>query len=310
MNESQNGSIDIYITTFTTNMMHMNKTILMSDAKHFSTKQPINPYYHNETLNHTKAMQEHAEIHRLLDEAGITVIKVPSPTNCQDGVYTANWALVRGDKAVLASLPNARKNEEAYAESVLKYLGKEVFRVPAGLKFSGQGDALPCGDYLFCGSGYRSDRKAQKFVADTLGFQRIQLEAMPQLDPKGRPIINEASGWADSFFYAIDIAIAIIKPPIGHKKGLIAYCPEAFTPASRNLLENFNEVDKIKVSLQEARDAFATNLVSTGETVIMSARAPILAAELEKHGLKILSPDITELAKGGGYIRCVTLTLD
>jgi N-dimethylarginine dimethylaminohydrolase len=189
-------------------------------------------------------------------------------------------------------------------------LGKEVIHVPNGLKFSGQGDALACGDYLFCGSGYRSDKEAQKFVAETLGYQRIQLQAAPQINDNGQPVINKSSGWADSFFYDIDLAIAIIKAPEAGKKGLIAYCPDAFTTFSKKLLEKFDGVDKIKVSINEAQQAFATNLVSTGETVIMSAHAPIFTAELEKHGLKVLTPDITELAKGGGYIRCVTLTLD
>lgn len=291
-------------------MTNINQTVLMSDAKHFSAEQPINPYYHDNPINHAKAMHEHAEIHKFLRQAGVNVIKVPSPANCQDGVYTANWGLVRGDKAIIASLPNARKQEESYAEKVLKCLGKEIIHIPDGLKFSGQGDALACGDYLFCGSGYRSDEKAQQFVAETLGYQRIQLQAAPQVDDNGQPVINKSSGWADSFFYDIDLAIAIIKAPRNGRKGLIAYCPEAFTSSSKKILEEFDGVDKIKVSIEEAREAFATNLVSTGETVIMSAHAPILTAELEKHGLKVLTPEITELAKGGGYIRCVTLTID
>ncbi len=37
---------------------------------------------------------------------------------------------------------------------------------------------------------------------------------------------NAVSGWADSFFYDIDLALSIIKAPEGGQKGLIAYCPE------------------------------------------------------------------------------------
>jgi N-dimethylarginine dimethylaminohydrolase len=282
----------------------------MSDANNFSTEQPINPYYHQDPIDCDYAAKEHTNICRLLTESGVKVTTVPSPINCQDGVYTANWALIRGDKAVLARLPNARQNEEAYAEQVLKSLGKQVIHIPDGLKFSGQGDALACGDYLFCGSGYRSDAVAQKFAADMLGYKLIQLQAVPQLDSDGQVIINQASGWPDSFFYDIDMAIAIIKAPSDGAKGLIAYCPEAFTPESQELLANFDAVDKIEVLLNEAINAFATNLVSTGETVIMSAHAPQLASNLRNHGLTVLQPEITELAKGGGFIRCMTLTID
>ena len=289
----------------------INTSVLMSDANNFSTDLPINPYYHHTPLDLTAARAEHSMIHKLLVQAGIEVTKVASPVDSQDGVYTANWALVRGDKAVLARLPNARKAEEAYAEKVLTNLGKTVVRVPDDLRFSGQGDALPCGDYLFCGSGYRSDEAAQDFAAKTLGFKRIQLQTIPQLDALNQPVINMASGWPDSFFYDIDLALAVIKAPAENQKGLIAYCPAAFTDDSQATLAALDDIDKIEVSIDEAEYAFATNLVSTGQTVIMSGRAPKLAADLRAHGLTVLSPnpDIIELAKGGGFIRCTSLTI-
>lgn len=291
-------------------MTLINTTVLMSDANNFNNIQQINPYYNQESVNYDEAIKEHNSIKELLSEAGIKIVTVPSPTDSQDGVYTANWALVRGDKAVLARLPNARKSEEDYAEKVLKNLGKEVIRVPKNYKFSGQGDALACGNYLFCGNNYRSDIEAQEFVAKTLDYERIQLQTVPECGINGDEVINQASGWPDSFFYDLDLALSIIKAPTDNEKGLIAYCPEAFTLESRNLLSSFDGVDKIEVSIEEAQKHFATNLVSTGETVIMSAHAPLLSAELRQRGLNVLSPEITELAKGGGYIRCVTLTLD
>jgi len=168
---------------------------------------------------------------------------------------------------------------------------------------------LACGNLLFCGSGYRSDIQAQEFATKALGYDRIQLQTIPQLDNNNQPTINQASGWPDSFFYDIDLALAIIKPPLGEQKGLIAYCPEAFTKPSQDILVNLDTVDKIIISLDEAKTGFAANLVSTGQTVIMTANAPQFAAELKRQGLKVITPSITELAKGGGYIRCTTLTI-
>lgn len=291
-------------------MPYINKSVLMSDAKNFSNQQPINPYYRHESIDCDKANQELSKIRDILIDAGVKVTTVPSPEGCQDGVYTANWALVRGDNAVLSSLPNARQSEEAYAEKVLTRMGKKVVHVPKGFKFSGQGDALACGDYLFCGCNYRSDVDAQKFAAEILGFKLVQLQTIPQIDSNGKTVINQFSGWADSFFYDIDIALAIIKKPSNGKKGLIAYCPQAFTPDSLEKLIAFDAVDKIEVSIDEAMNGFATNLVSTGETVIMGANAPELTNKLRNHGLTVITPEVTELAKGGGYIRCVTLTID
>lgn len=290
----------------------INNHVLMSDADNFSTEQPINPYYHPVPLNLAVATSEHTMIYDLLIKAGIKVTRVKSPKDSQDGVYTANWALIRGDKAVLAHLPSARIAEEDYAEKVLTELGKTVIRVPNNLRFSGQGDALACGDYLFCGRDYRSDVEAQEFAAQELGFKRIQLQTIPQLDALDQPVVNMASGWPDSFFYDIDLALSIIKAPNQDQKGLIAYCPAAFTAESQATLAAMNTFDKIEISIEEAEYAFAANLVSTGKTVIMSSRAPKLAEALRDHGLNVISPDpdITELAKGGGFIRCTTLTLD
>lgn len=291
-------------------MSLINRTVIMSDAQHFSADQAINPYYDDQNVDLSKATEEHKAITHALSAAGIAITAVPSPADSQDGVYTANWALVRGDKAILARLPDVRKAEEAYAKQVLEQLGKTVIEVPKGLKFSGQGDALACGNLLFCGQGYRSDLAAQEFAAKELGYERVQLQTIPELDSNGDPVTNAVSGWADSFFYDIDLALSIIKAPEGDKKGLIAYCPEAFTPESQEILAAFDSVDKITVSLEEATTAFACNLVSTGETVIMSAHAPLLKQALENEGLKVLTPEVSELAKGGGYIRCTTLTIE
>ena len=288
----------------------INTHVLMSSANYFSNEQPINPHYHEESVDLARAQAEHDEIRSCLEQAGVRVTQVAAPPDSQDGVYTANWALVRGDKAVLARLPNARKAEEAWAEQALISQGIEVVQVPENYKFSGQGDALPCGNYLFCGSQYRSDVAAQEFAANTLGYERIQLQTVPQCDEDGQPITNVSSGWPDSFYYDIDLALSVIQGPTKTQKGLIAYCPEAFTPESRAVLEQLEAVEKILVSEHEAKQAFACNLVSTGKAVVMSAQAPKLKAALEARGLRVFTPSITELAKGGGYIRCTTLTLE
>lgn len=282
----------------------------MSGVEWFDDAAAINPFMDDSVaIDRVKARAEHEAIRTALETAGITVVKVSAPEHCQDGVYTANWALVRGGKALLARLPNARKDEEAYAEKVLVEQGITVVHVPDDLRFSGQGDALPCGDYLFTGLGYRSDDDAQQFAADTLGFTRVALQTVPKDDSAGTPVINAASGWADSFFYDIDLALAILREPSEDQRGLIAWCPEAFLPESQEKLAAFDAVDKIEVSLEEALHGFACNLVSTGETVVMSDHAPNLQKALETRGFRVLTPQISELLKGGGYIRCTSLTL-
>lgn len=290
---------------------NINTTVLMSGVDYFDDDQAINPFMTKVApIDHAKAQIEHENIRAALESAGVTVIKVNPPLDCQDGVYTANWALVRGDQAVLASLPNARKAEEAYAAQILANQGKAVIRLPEGLKFSGQGDALPCGNLLFCGSTYRSDPKAQAFVAEQLGFKRIQLQTIPLLDDYGSPVINTFSGWPDSFYYDLDLAVSVLRGPSDGQKGLIAWCPAALTPESQTIMRALDSIDKIEVSEAEAREGFACNLVSTGEVVIMNGGGAQLAADIETHGLRTIRLNNPELSKGGGSIRCTTLTLN
>lgn len=281
----------------------INSKLLVSGAEFFADDYEINPYYNKETIDVEKAKAEHAAIVDCFKQAGIEIIKVAAPEGCQDGVYTANWALVKDGKAVLSRLPEARKGEEPYAKAQLEQLGYKCYEVPKDYLFSGQGDSLRCGNYLFAGSGYRSDPAAQAFAAKTLGLELIQLHAKPQLNADGTEHINPVTNHADSFWYDLDLALSIIDDHT------IAYCPQAFDEASNAQLETLTDLDKIIVDFNECTTGFACNLVSTGKHVIMSNQAPKLQAELEKRGLVCLTPDVTELKKGGGYIRCVSLWL-
>lgn len=280
----------------------MNGTVLMSDADYFNDEFAINAYMDSAIpVSVEKAKAEHASIRDSLTAAGVIVRQVPPPADCQDGVYTANWGLVRGNRAVLSVLPNKRQAEEPFAEQTLRQLGLQTVRPP--YRFSGQGDALPCGNLLFVGSEYRTDRRMHRFLADTLEYEVIGLQTVPKYAAGGQPVINDVTGWPDSFFYDLDLALAVLRPD------LIAWCPDAFMPESREKIAALG-IGKIEVSLEEATEGFACNLVSTGETVVMSAHAPALTAAVESLGLKVITPEVSELGKGGGYIRCTTLTLD
>lgn len=277
----------------------------MSGADYFDDGFAINSYMDDHVPVHLeRAIQEHNDIKLAFERAGIEVIKVDPPDSSQDGVYTANWALTRGNKAVMANLPNKRQPEEKYAQEQLEKLGFETVKLPNEFHFSGQGDALPCGNYLFTGTSYRTSHETHPLLARELGYEVIGVQAIPELDSTGKPVTNPVTGWPDSFFYDIDLAIAVIAPNV------IAWCPDALLPESQKRIQSLPGLEKIEVSFEEATKGFACNLVSTGETVIMSAHAPNLEEKLKAHGLEIIKPNVSELAKGGGFIRCSSLTLN
>jgi N-dimethylarginine dimethylaminohydrolase len=161
-------------------MISMNQHVLMSGVQYFDDNYAINPYMDDTVpIDITAAQSEHEAIKRALMSAGVTVTQVSPPKDCQDGVYTANWALCKDDLAIVSRLPAARKGEEAYARQQLRDLGKQIIEVPEGLRFSGQGDALPCGQYLFTGSAYRTDKAVHDFLADKLGCTVLSLRTNP-----------------------------------------------------------------------------------------------------------------------------------
>lgn len=286
----------------------------MSGADYFNDTDAINILMDSHVpVNVKAAVEEHNSIKRALQMAGVEVKQVTAPLNCQDGVYTANWGLVRNGKALMARLPNTRKPEEGYALKAVQMLGLEAVTLPPEVeRFSGQGDALPCGDLVFTQSPFRTSVSAHRYLKEILGFKEvIALRTKPaRWFGFGPPKKNKITGWPDSPTYDIDLALSILKWPEGDNKGLIAYCPDVFKASSRKLLKKFDKVDKITVSKKEALQAFALNLVSTGETVVMNTGAPELQAAIEAHGLSTITLDLPELRKGGGSIRCSTLTLD
>jgi N-dimethylarginine dimethylaminohydrolase len=183
-------------------MPKINKIVLMSGAEYFGDDDAINDLMDSSVpVDVNEAIIEHGRIKDALETAGVEVRSVAAPENCQDGVYTANWALVRGGKAIMARLPNKRKPEEAYAQRYLEEQGIQTMVLPENVeRFSGQGDALPCGDIVFTQSPFRTTTDAHPYLKDWLGFREvIVLETKPARRVGIGPAkINKITGWPDS----------------------------------------------------------------------------------------------------------------
>jgi N-dimethylarginine dimethylaminohydrolase len=125
-------------------MHKINTKVLMSGVDYFAVEE-LNPYsFVNNQPSREAAKEEYLSLQDTFQNAGIEIIKTPAPENCQDGVYTANWALCLGGLAIMANLPKMRSQESPYAEKALKNLGYDIKRLPEDIRFSGQGDALVC----------------------------------------------------------------------------------------------------------------------------------------------------------------------
>ncbi|GIH16845.1 dimethylarginine dimethylaminohydrolase family protein [Rugosimonospora africana] len=262
----------------------MNFELLVSDAAHFRVDYEINPYMHTEDQpDLAAAVTEHRALVAAHRAAGRHVQYIGSASECPDMVFTANAAVVRGRRAVLGYPPAERKAEMPYFHDWLVRHGFEVIEAP--YPFSGQGDALACGDLLLAGYGQRTDRRMHAVLARELGYEVV-------------PLRTVSSRW-----YDLDLALAVVE--VGRT---LAYCPDAFDEPSRRGLRGLG-LELIEVSVEEA-ERFALNLISDGTTVTMTRGTPRLAAALRARGLRVVELDTTELAKGGGGVRCTALTLD
>jgi N-dimethylarginine dimethylaminohydrolase len=261
----------------------LNGHLLVSDAHHFRVEYEINPYMSTgDQPDPSAAVAEHDAVVAAHRAAGRRVEHLPSAPECPDMVFTANAALVRGGTAVLGNLPGPRQRETDHYRDWFRRRGIEVVEAP--YLFSGQGDALLCGDVLLTGHGHRTDQRMHGFLAECLGHEVV-----------GVRTVGDA-------FYDIDLAVA----PIDGRT--VAWCPDAFDGPSRDRVRDLG-LDLLEVSLVEA-EQFALNLVSDGTTVTMNDAVPGFAERLRARGLHVVELAVPELSKGGGGVRCTALTLD
>ncbi|WP_226962565.1 hypothetical protein [Streptomyces sp. C8S0] len=120
--------------------------------------------------------------------------------------------------------------------------GFEVIEAPHA--FSGQGDALACGDLLLTGYGQRTDERMLGVLARELDYEVV-------------PLRTVSPRW-----YDLDLAVGVVAPDT------LAYCPQALDAPSLRTLRGLG-VELIDVSVEEAA-RFALNLVSDGTTVTMT----------------------------------------
>ncbi|MEV7045650.1 arginine deiminase-related protein [Amycolatopsis sp. NPDC051061] len=257
--------------------------LLMCSPRYFRIDYEINPYMHvGVQPDVDAAITEHENIVEAHLAAGRKIEFVDADPSCPDMTYTANAAVVRGNRAVLATLPPERAPETPHHRAWLESHEFEV--ASTRYAFSGQGDALACGPLLLAAHGQRTDIRAFRTLARHLDAEIV-------------PLRTTSSRW-----YDLDLAVAVIAPSV------LAYNPRALDGPSLRTLRGLG-TELIEVSPAEAA-AFALNLISDGRTVTMTSGAPRLAADLRSLGLTVTELDTTELRKGGGGIRCTALTLD
>lgn len=258
--------------------------VLICPPTHYGIEYEINPWMSKaRQVDSSKAMQQWQAFRQALEAVGVDIHVVESGQDTPDMVFTANAGLVVGKTAVLSHFHHSeRQGEEPLFERWFSEHGYTVVKpCRDGESFEGAGDALPIGDVIVAGYGFRSDATVYDAISQAVGKRIVTCELV------------------DPYFYHIDTCFS----PINDKQAVIYRA--AFTDAAISKLEA-EGIELLDVPASEAKH-FVCNMVTVGKQIIMPAGCPETKAMLEGMGYSIHEVEVTEYIKAGGACRCLTL---
>jgi len=261
--------------------------LLMCHPDYYGIEYEINPWMHKEEItNHELAIQQWQKLYQTLTNCGAQIDLIKPIRGWPDMVFTANAGLYFQNKIILPHFKHKeRQGELPYFRD---WFTQEKFAIANSIPekksfFEGAGDALPAGNKLFAGYGFRSDRS---FYEETDFFESSQLIYCELQDP---------------YFYHIDTCFC----PLNER--LAIWYPQAFTQESQiRMAEN---IELIPVIESEAKH-FACNAVVLDQHIILPNDCPQIASLLKKRGFTVHQCDMSEFLKAGGACKCLTLRID
>lgn len=259
--------------------------LLLCPPDHYGIEYEINPWMHRErNADIALAREQWNGLHQKLLALGAEVELLRPQPRLPDMVFTANAGLLVGNKFVLSHFRHAeRQGEEEHFATWFGQRDFEVIKFPDGEFFEGEGDALFCGDVLFCGYKFRSDIRAHRRIGELFSCLVVSVELV------------------DGRFYHLDTCFCPLPD------GSAVWYPGAFdTYAQRAIAEHVTRL--IAVPESEAI-RFACNAVVLGEAIVLPDGCPTLCGELRKLGHVPHELPMSEFLKAGGACKCLTLFL-
>lgn len=261
---------------------------LMCRPEHFRVDYAINPWMDVDApVDPDRALAQWDHLAATIERAGAEVERIAQLPGTPDMVYAMNYGLVDGDHVAITSFRfDERKPEAAAAEWWFGEAGLRTTRVAdAGVGSFEAGDAFPFGGSLVVANGPRTDLATHAVLSRALG---VRVASVGVIHPA---------------LYHLDLSFC----PLDETRAIVA--PSAFDAAGRATVAEL--VPQPLVIDEDEAFTFCANSVVVGEVVVMPAGVPLrVARQLEAWGFAIETVDVSELHKGGGSVRCMTLPLD
>jgi N-dimethylarginine dimethylaminohydrolase len=260
--------------------------ILMCPPDHYGIHYVINPWMDvARQADLPAAVQQWRELHDAFIAAGAQISLVPPVAGLPDMVFTANAALIYGDKAIVSRFRHSqRQGEEQHFRRWLSEHSFETLDTPDDHAFEGAGDALFCGDTLYAGYRQRSDALGHQQIGELLGVRVLPLELV------------------SAHYYHLDTCFCPLTPDAA------IWFPAAFDEYGQRVIRA-NIANLIEVPELEAR-SFACNAAVIGRTVVTNTGCPTLHEKLRAMGFTPVETSLSEFVKAGGSAKCLTLRLD
>jgi len=261
------------------------RTLLLCPPDYYGIEYEINPWMdrsHNAVPDLARA-QWHG-LNEKLKSLGCNVELIPPQPKLPDMVFTANAGLVIGKQFIRSNFRfSERRGEEPHFENWFQERGYEILRLPDGLYFEGEGDALFCGDTLFCGYRFRSDIRSHQCLGEMLKCRVISVELVQDR------------------YYHLDTCFC----PLGDGRAI--WHPAAFDSYGQRAIRHHVQ-HLIDVAPDEAA-RFACNAVVLEKEILIPEGSPMLASALSNNGFLPHQLAMTEFLKAGGACKCLVLRL-
>ena len=261
------------------------RRLLLCPPDHYGIEYEINPWMDRKRKAIPEQAREQWEgLRRKLEQLGCKVELIRPQAGLPDMVFTANAGLAIGNVFILSRFRYPeREGEEPWFEDWFAKEGYDLRRLEKGLFFEGEGDALFCGEVLFCGYRFRSDIRSHEIIGKWLNTLVVSVELV------------------ESRYYHLDTCFC----PLG--SGVAIWFPNAFDDYGQRALRH-HVPELIAVDPEEAKQ-FACNAVVVGQDIVLPDGCPKLCETLDKKGLRPHPLPMTEFIKAGGACKCLTLLL-
>jgi len=230
-----------------------------------------------EPIDVARAIQQHADYERCLQELGAQVISLPADARFPDGVFVEDPAVVLDEIAILTRMGAAsRRGEgESIAEALTRFRPLSWIQEPGTLE---GGDVMRAGKTLYVGLSRRSN-------------------------PEG---IRQLRDFVAPFGYVV-----IPVPVHGclHLKSACCYLGDQTIIANRSWLDAsaFDAFRILDVPQDEPRGA---NVLRVGITLILPQAFPKTQELLHKSGFAVRTIKVSELAKAEGAVTCTSILFE